>query len=70
MIRNMEDNTHGGPRRRSGRKTELPPSEHTKPVTVTLDEMTLRMLRVLGDGNLSRGIRDAARVAYARYQKT
>lgn len=70
MIRQMEANNHGGQRRRAGRKTELPPTERTKPVTVTLDELTLRMLRALGGGNLSRGIREAARVAYARYQKT
>lgn len=36
----------------------------------TVDPMTLRLLKVLGGGNASRGVREAARVAYAVYQKT
>lgn len=59
---------HGGARRNAGRKTEktgLP----TKAVTVSLDEMTVRKLKVLGDDNLSRGIRVAAEIAFEKYQK-
>lgn len=44
---------------------------HGEPMTkrvVTLDEMTLRKLRVLGDGNVSAGVRKAAEAAFARYQ--
>lgn len=37
-------------------------------VNVSLDERTMELLKVVGDGNLSRGIRLAARVAYERYQ--
>ena len=37
--------------------------------TVLLDELAIRQLAVLGDGNLSAGIRRAARVAYAQYQR-
>jgi hypothetical protein len=36
---------------------------------VTLDEISLRKLKVLGDGNISQGVRRAAEVAYAKYQK-
>jgi hypothetical protein len=37
-------------------------------VRLTIGESTIRMLRVLGNGNLSEGARRAARVAYDRYQ--
>lgn len=37
---------------------------------VMLDELSVTQLRVLGDGNLSNGIRRAARVAFGRYQAT
>jgi|GEM_PF-2799364 len=36
--------------------------------TVTVDELTWRRLLVLGKGNASMGVREAARVAYDRYQ--
>lgn len=36
---------------------------------LTLDPMTLRKLKVLGNGNLSAGARIAADVAYEQYQK-
>lgn len=64
----MEPKQHGGARRNAGRKTEkvgLP----TRAVSVSLDEITVRKLKVVGDGNLSRGIRVAADLAYARYQQ-
>lgn len=44
---------------------------HGEPMTktvVSLDEMSRRKLRVLGEGNISAGIRRAAEMAYARYQ--
>lgn len=37
---------------------------------VTLDSLTLRMLRVVGDGNVSLGVRRSAAIAYDRYQRT
>jgi hypothetical protein len=43
------------------------PMEHT---TITLDALTLRKLRVLGNGNVSEGVRIAAEVAFDRYQAT
>ena len=36
---------------------------------LSLDAMTLRKLRALGDGNVSAGVRLAARVAYELFQK-
>lgn len=59
---------HGGARKGAGRKTEKP-GESMDHATVTLDEMTRRKLTVLGDGNLSKGVRLAADVAYDRYQQ-
>lgn len=46
-----------------GPKTELR-GEKMHRVTFTLDDLTRRMLRVLGSGNESRGVREAARAAY------
>lgn len=39
-----------------------------KPRDVLLDDTSVEMLKVLGGGKLSRGIRHAARVAYKAYQ--
>lgn len=39
-------------------------------VTYTVDSLTRRMLKVLGEGNESRGLRSAARTAYRIYQHT
>jgi len=36
---------------------------------VTLDDISVRKLKVLGAGNISRGARRAAEIAYERYQK-
>lgn len=36
---------------------------------ITIDEMTERKLKVLGDGNLSAGVRKAAESAYEAYQR-
>lgn len=41
-----------------------------KAVNLFLDETTRQMLDVLGKGNLSHGVREAARVAFHRYQTT
>jgi hypothetical protein len=37
---------------------------------VTIDDKTRRLLLVLGNGNLSLGVREAASVAYERYQRS
>lgn len=57
---------HGGPRRNAGRKSEV--NERLTKVAVTLSDLAIRQLRVLGDGNISLGARRAAEVAYGRYQ--
>lgn len=38
--------------------------------TVLVDDLAVTMLDAVGGGNLSRGVRLAARVAYDRYQLT
>ena len=58
----------GGKRRNSGRKTEPDVDGPVRKHTVTLDEMTERKLKVLGDGNMSRGIRRSAKHTYDAYQ--
>lgn len=58
----------GGKRRNSGRKTEPEVTGQVAKHTVTFDETTLRLLRVLGAGQVSRGIRKAARYTYNAYQ--
>lgn len=65
----MDKPRRGGPRRNAGRKTELK-GQPTKRVQLTLDERTITLLKVLGDGNMSKGARHAADVAYDRYQRT
>lgn len=51
-----------------GPKTE-PFIDSTRARTVSLDDMTVEMAKVLGgDGNHSRGIRAAVRFAYDAYQ--
>lgn len=64
----MEPKQHGGARRNAGRKTEKVGAP-TRAVSVSLDELTVRRLRVVGDGNLSRGIRIAAELAYEKFQR-
>ena len=53
---------------RPGPKTET--SEPLLRTNVMIDARTRRLLDVLGDGNLSRGVREAARIAYAVYQRS
>jgi hypothetical protein len=47
-----------------------PGIDEPRPRTLTLDDLTVTMLRALGGGNASRGARVAARVAYRIYQAT
>jgi hypothetical protein len=54
--------------RKPGPKTET--TDPLDRVTLTLDALTRRRLKVLGDGNESAGARVAARVAYERYQRS
>ena len=45
------------------------PSEPVKAVTYSVDTPTRKMLKALGGGNESKGLRKAARVAYAAWQR-
>lgn len=56
-------------RRKPGPKTEANVEGTLKPVTLTLDEMTVRLLDVAGAGNLSRGVRASVRHWYDDYQR-
>jgi hypothetical protein len=51
--------SHGGERENAGRPTEA--DTPTSRINVTLDEKTAEILRGIGGGNLSAGIREAAR---------
>jgi hypothetical protein len=59
--------THGGTRPGAGRKTadNVKVERHT----VTLDVRTAQVMREEGEGNLSQGIRAAARVLIGRDDK-
>lgn len=54
--------------RKRGPKTELP-GERMHNRQMTIDDKTERLLKVVGGGNLSRGVREAARFTYEAYQK-
>jgi hypothetical protein len=56
--------------RKRGRKTEMLPCEVLERANLSLDAMTLRKLKVMGDGNASKGARYAARIAYERFLNT
>ena len=58
----------GGARRNSGPKTDLG-GQPVRRVQVYLDARTVDLLKVVGSGNVSAGIRHAARVAYDKYQR-
>lgn len=53
--------------KKPGRKPLIPGEQQTRR-NVTFDGMTLRQLLVVGNGNLSRGIRLATKIAWDRYQ--
>lgn len=55
---------------RPGPKVEPGLAGHITRRTITVDETTWRRLRVLGDGNASKGVRVSAKVAYDRYQNS
>jgi hypothetical protein len=55
------------PRKKPGRKPDNPGQPY-KRLIFTVDELTLRKLKVLGGNNRSRGLREAARIAYDKYQ--
>jgi hypothetical protein len=57
------------PRKKPGRKPDNPGEPYLR-LIFTVDEMTLRKLKVLGDGNRSKGLRKAAQVAFDRHQVT
>lgn len=54
--------------KKRGRKP-INPGQPMERKVVTLDEMTTRKLKVLGNGNISAGVRRAVEVAFDRYQK-
>lgn len=64
---NEAKNSHGGSRKNAGRKTERHDIK-VKKQSVSYDDRTKELLKVLGRGNESLGIRFAARVAYDLYQ--
>lgn len=47
----------------------LIPGEVMQQKLVSVDSLTIRKLKVIGDGNLSAGVRAAAEAAYDRYQR-
>lgn len=53
--------------KKRGPKPQVPGEPYKRQI-VMIDSLTRRMLSVLGEGNLSAGVRKAARVAYDRYQ--
>lgn len=57
-------------KQKPGPKTGLPAYDPVKRVTLTIDDMTRKRLDALGGGNVSRGVRNAARAAYDLYQRT
>lgn len=61
-------NNWGGVRRKAGRK-RIVQGEVAKPRSLTLDNMTVRKLRVVGGGNVSQGARIAADLAYEKLQR-
>lgn len=56
-------------RMKRGPKTD-PLTGELAPLSILVDDLTRERLRVVGGGNLSRGVREAARIAYDRYQAT
>lgn len=56
----MSEQRKGGPRKGAGLATDTGGAK-TERHTVTLDAVTVERMKELGAGNLSRGIREAAR---------
>lgn len=56
-------------KRTPGRKVEPGLDGPVSRRTVSVDDLTWRRLVALGGGNASKGIRDAARIAYERWQR-
>lgn len=56
------------PRKKPGPKP-LPFLDGMRPRTVYLDDDTITMAKVLGNGNVSAGLREAVRTEFKRYQK-
>lgn len=63
----MEDTDPTKPKRKRGPKTELPPHQGVTRVNMTLDDMTMRKLRVMGEGNVSAGVRLAVKLSFERF---
>lgn len=59
----------GGSRKGAGRPAKTP-GEPMKHKTISINAGDLRKLLVIGDGNLSEGVRKAAEVAYDRYLRS
>ena len=55
-------------RRKPGPQLE-DPTEPVKAATYSVGESTRKMLKAIGGGNESKGLRQAARVAYAAWQR-
>lgn len=55
-------------KQKTGRKLE-PGIDEVRRREVSLDDLSVTMLEVVGGGNLSRGVRLAARVAFKAYQQ-
>lgn len=71
----MDENTppkgkpgRGGSRKYSGRRPDTPGDPMVKR-TISLHESDIVLLKVLGDGELSKGVRIAAEIAYEQYQR-
>jgi hypothetical protein len=64
-----EPSRRGGKRKGAGRKPLHADGamEHT---SITVDDLTLRKLLVLGEDNISEGVRRAVAVAYDRFQRS
>jgi len=53
--------------KKPGPKSNIPSSERAQRVTYTVDTLTRRKLKVLGEKNESLGVRLAAREAFAQH---
>lgn len=61
------DDTPKKPKRKRGPKTEIAASEALVRVNLMLDSMSLRKLKVMGEGNVSKGARWAVKHAFERW---